>query len=67
MAKLTGSILAALLALQAGLPSLGLTQPLSNIVALGVGVAVAGLAFYLKGSPAPAVLPPVLPPTTPAA
>ena len=47
--KILGSVLAGLLALQAGLPSLGLDQPMSNVAALVVGVAVASLAFYLKG------------------
>lgn len=46
--KALGALLAALLALQGGLPSLGLEQPTSNFVALAVTVAIAGLVYFLK-------------------
>lgn len=48
MTKAMGSILAGLLALQAGLPTLGLAEPWINIAAVAVTVGVAGLTFYLK-------------------
>jgi hypothetical protein len=51
--KILGTILASLFALQAGLPSLGLEQPLSNIVALVVTVAIAGLVYFLKDTTNP--------------
>lgn len=48
MVKLLGSLLTGLIVLQAGLPSLGLDQPLSNIAALVVSVAVAAISYYIK-------------------
>ena len=51
MSKLLGTILAGLLALQAGLPSVGLEPPYLNAAALGVGVLVAALTFYLRSAP----------------
>ena len=48
MTRILGSVLAGLLALQTGLPSLGLEAPLVNVAALVVGVAVAAITFYLR-------------------
>lgn len=50
MLKLAGAILAGLLALQAGIPSLGLQEPWVNVATVGVTVAVASLTYYLKGT-----------------
>lgn len=47
MTKILGAILAGLLALQTGLPSLGLEQPWINLASVGVGVLIASLSFYL--------------------
>lgn len=47
LSKLGTAMLAALLALQAGLPSVGLDEPLSNIVSLGVAVVIAFVAVLV--------------------
>lgn len=50
MTRLLGSVLAGMVILQTGLPSIGLTEPVSNIAALAVAVVVAGVSFYLRDS-----------------
>ena len=48
MSKMMGSILAALLALQAGLATLTFSDEHRVAITLAVTVAIVGLTFYLK-------------------
>lgn len=50
MSKALGSILAVLIVVNGGLPSLGLGQPWVNVAAVVVSAAIAGITFYLKGA-----------------
>ena len=50
MNKPLGSALAGLLVLQGALPSLGMTQPWSNITAVSVAVSIAVITYWLKPS-----------------
>lgn len=49
MTKILGSVLAGLVAFNAGLPALGLPLQITAPLALATGVAIAAITFYLKG------------------
>lgn len=50
MNRIAGMALVMLLALQGGLPSIGLEPPISNLATLAISVVIAGLSFL---QPAP--------------
>lgn len=53
MSKILGAILAGLVVLNTGLPTLHLGETFGSAAALGVGVLIAGLSFYLRGPGTP--------------
>ena len=53
MTKILGTVLAGLLVFQAGVPSLGLEEPLVNLVALASAVVIAGLTYFIRGDTPP--------------